>query len=351
MFKILIISSSTKWDLGRSYLRGFSILGAEAEIFDEQKFYKENSFLASNRYGRRLFWRFLAGPLQKEILKTAKEKRPDLILVFKGWLIKPQTISDIKKILPQTLVFNFNPDNPFNTWHHGNSNYWIINSIPLYDVYFIWGKFLVEPLKKAGAKAVEYLPFGYDSKIHYPAEVSKKDREVYGSDIAFIGTWDKEREWWLNNLITKDSIIKNLNLKIWGNLWEKANKKLQEKWQKKEMVGEEFSRVCGASKIILNFIRKQNGSSHNMRTFEIPACRGFMLSNRTSEQIEFFKEGKEAEYFSNAIELKEKINYYLKNDELRNQITIAGYEKLIKSGYSYMDRAKKIINIYKEING
>lgn len=339
--KVLIIGSSDEKGMGKSFLRAFSELKIEAKIFDEERFYKNNSPFASNRYSHRLFWRFLALPLQKEILKRTTEEKPDLVLILKGWLIKPDTVLKIKKLLPQTLLFNFNSDNPFNTWHHGNSNNWIRKSIPLYDAYFIWGKFLIEPLKKAGAKIVEYLPFGYDSYVHYPIKIDEKEKNFYSSDIAFVGSWDEERENWLNHLLDYD-------LKIWGNSWQKANKKLQEKWQKKEMVGEEFSRVCGASKIILNFIRKQNASAHNMRTFEVPACAGFMLATRTEEQKEFFEEAKEADYFSTPAELKEKINFYLKNNELRQKIAAAGYKKLLSANYSYTDRAKRILEIYGE---
>lgn len=337
--KILIVSSSAEGGLGQSYLRAFSDFGAEAEIFDEEKFYRESGFFNPNRYFHRLFWRFLALPLQKEIIKKVVAAKPDLIFVIKGWLIKPETILEIKKILLRTLVFNFNPDNPFNTWHHGISNSWIRNSIPLYDAYLIWGKFLIEPLQKAGAKRVEYLAFGYDPKLHYPAVVTEKEKSFYGSDVAFVGSWDEEREKWLTGILDYD-------LKIWGNAWQKADKKLQEKWQRKEMTGEEFSKVCNASKIILNFIRKQNGSAHNMRTFETPACGGFVLATGTEEQKEFFAEGKEAEYFGTPEELRQKISFYLKNEESRKKIAEAGREKLLGAGYSYRDRAKRILELF-----
>ena len=40
-----------------------------------------------------------------------------------------------------------------------------------------------------------------------------------------------------------------------------------------------------------------------MKTFEIPACGGFMLTNRTDEQLEFFAEDEGAAYYSTAAEL------------------------------------------------
>ena len=84
-----------------------------------------------------------------------------------------------------------------------------------------------------------------------------------------------------------------------------------------------------------------------MRTFEVSACGGFLLSVRTDEAKSFFEEDREAAYFSSPEELKEKIDFYLKNDGLRKQIAEAGYKKLVDSDYSYTDRAKKIIEVYK----
>jgi len=337
--KILIISSSVEEGLGKSFLRAFESLKIETGIVDDEKLYRETNPLSSNRYCRRLFRWFLAIPLQKEMLKAVIKEKPNLILVLKGSLIKPKTISGIKKSLPRTLIFNFNPDNPFNTWHHGISNSWIKKSIPLYDAYFIWGKFLLGPLKKAGAKNVEYLPFGYDFKLHHPIQASEKDKKYYGSDVAFIGTWDEERQWWANHLLDYD-------LKIWGNGWEKSEKELQKKWQGKAIVCEEFSKICDASKIIVNIVRKQNIPAHNLRTFEIPACRGFALSTRTLEQQEFFKEAEEADYFSTPEELRQKIDFYLKNGELRRKIAQAGHQRLVNSDYSCQNRAKKVLDVY-----
>jgi len=344
--KILLICSSVKGSLGESYLRSFLELNEKAEIIDDEKLYKESIFLAKNKYCHHLFWRFLANFFQKKLIEKIVSEKPDLIFIFKGWLIKPKTLLKIKKGLSGARLFNFNTDNPFNTWHHGNSNSWIRKSIPLYDAYFIWGKFLLKPLKKAGAKRTEYLPCGYDLKLHYPVEVTDAEKKIFGSDIAFIGSWDKEREWWLNKLLMTDDLMTD-DLKIWGNAWQKANKKLREKWQGRAVIGEEFSKVCNASKIILNFVRKQNGSAHNMRTFEVPACQGFILSTRTEEAVGFFEEGKEADYFSTLEELKQKIDFYLRNEESRKKIAEAGYKKLLGADYSYKDRAKRVLEIYK----
>ncbi len=340
MIKILITGGRFKWGLTDSFSRAFQKLGCEVSIFDNEKLYKKQLSFLKNKYTHRLFWKLFSIPLQNEFIRTVGKEKPDLVLVLKGWYFKPETLKKIRKGNPQIKLFCFNTDSPFNTWDFGNSNDWIRKSISLYDVYFIWGKFLIEKLKKAGAKRVEYLPFAYDSDLRYPVKVSKKERKFYGSDIAFIGTWSKEREWWLNHLLGYD-------LAIWGGFWQKANDKLRKKLRKEEFIGEGFSKVCNSSKIIVDILRRQMVPAHSVKTFEIPVCKGFFLCNKGGELSDFFEEGKEIVTFNNPEEMIDKINFYLNKEGLRKKITEAAYQKV--QGHSCLTRAKKILEIYKTI--
>jgi hypothetical protein len=341
--KIVIVGESVYGGWADTFLRAFNRVGVGVVVYDDRKVFNKKIPLATNRYMYRLFWKPMALVMQKRFKKDMESLSPDLVLIFKGFLWSPNTLKKLKKTLPRTLFFNFNSDNPENTWHHGNSSSWIRSSIPLYDCYLIWSKQIVERLKDLGAINPKYLACGYDKDLHYPVKLESQELKLFGSDLSFVGSWDEEREEWISNLLDYD-------IKIWGNSWEKASSKIQARWQRKEMVGEDFSRVCAASKINLNFLRKQNLDSHNMRTFEIPACAGFMMSRRSSEQQGFFEEGKEADYFSTPEELKKKIDFYLKNESLRKKIAGAGYEKLLKSKYSYDDRAEEILAIYKNLS-
>jgi glycosyltransferase involved in cell wall biosynthesis len=336
--KVLLSGASNEYSLGKYFIRSFKKLDInDIQIFDDEKYYWEDLKLIKNRYTHKLFWKIFAKRISKKLLVNLYQNRYDLIFIIKGWFYHPEVIKKIKILQPQAKVICFNPDNPFNTWHHGASNDWIRGSIPYYDVYFIWGKFLIDKLYRAGANKVEYLPFFYDPEVHYPVEVKdENERKYYGSDVAFIGTYDEEREWWLNHL-------KDYDLKIWGNDWWKANKDLQKKWMKKPAYGEEFRKICNSTKIVLNIIRKQNIPSHNMRTFEAPACKAFVLSTRTDEVKEFFEEDKEVACFSTPEELKEKIDFYLKNDDLRKQIAENGYQKV--KIHTPIERVKKILEV------
>jgi spore maturation protein CgeB len=174
-----------------------------------------------------------------------------------------------------------------------------------------------------------------------------KEDKGSGSDIVFVGNWNEEREQCLSEL-------RGYDLAIWGTeYWGRKcrDRFLRSCWKGHTAIGHEMTDICLASKVNLNILRLQNKGSHNMRTFEIPACGGFMLHERSEEALELFEEGKEAEYYGSIEEFKDKINFYLNNGDSRMKIAKAGYERCIKSGYSYSDRANRILAVYREMHG
>lgn len=335
---IMISGSAIFGGLSSSLKRGFENIGWRVHGFDDQKIFTEQSRWTTNRYIYRLLWRQLAKMVQEQLILELLASKPALLLVLKGFYFDPGTFVRIRKLRPATVLMHFNPDNSFNTWHFGNSNDWIRKSIPLYDAHFTWGEFLIPRLRAAGAKEVFHLPFACDPELHRPLVLSKADLTEYGADVAFVGSWDEEREWWLKEIV-------DYPIKIWGNNWHKAAKNVRSKWQQKEMIGDDFSKVCCASKINLNFIRKQNIPAHNMRTFEIPACGGFMLSTRTSEQNAIWTEGKEIACFSSPQELRQMLDQYLADDQARSAMAARANEKAGRQ-YSYTERARQIEAVY-----
>lgn len=151
--------------------------------------------------------------------------------------------------------------------------------------------------------------------------ITKKDHTYYQSDICFIGSWDKERSWWLEHLIER---LPHLNLALWGNGWLNnlsPESLLRKYYRGPALYGAEMIKAFRLSSISLNFIRTQNITSHNMRTCEIPASQSFMLTQRTEEQAELlFTEGKTIVCFESLDELTQKVIKYLEHREQRDAI-------------------------------
>ncbi len=67
--------------------------------------------------------------------------------------------------------------------------------------------------------------------------------------------------------------------------------------------------------------------------FEITACGGFLLAERTAEHLACFREDEEAVFFSDFEECRAKIDRYLNDEPARARIAAAGQRRAWNSGY------------------
>ena len=276
----------------------------------------------------------------RRLLRYAKAVQPDLILVFKGAEIFASTIKQMKSISSHPIIVNWNPDSPFDTATY-NSNPQVIASIPLYDTYFIWDTDLIPRLKEAGSPRVEFLPFGYDPVVHHPVEQDDPFLKNFRCEVCFVGAYTPQRAELLSPLT-------HFDLGIWGPLWKEKlpeNSPLRMALRADYIYGDDLCRAFSAGKIILNFIRPQNGDSHNMRTFEVPAAGGFMLATRTRQQREWLPEGETADYFSSLDEMVSKVEYYLSHEEERQTVAQTGHRRIIEGKHTYRDRMKSMMEV------
>jgi len=307
--------------------------------------------LCSNGYSsesliNRIFNKFCDTPeywgtknFNEAIIKKTKEFMPDFILFFKPILISPSTITELKKY---TKVFSWYPDYiPF----HKTASVDFFNSIPLYDCHFSFNFANVEELKNKGAKLSFFLPCAADPDYHKPVGVSDQERKELGADVVFVGTYAKEKRSEYLERLCQDGY----NIKIYGDGWEN-HPKSSCLWQKnyiqsKSFYGEGMSKVLDASKITLAFVREHNKETLACRTYEIPAAGGFMLHQRTAKTGEALEEDKEGVFFSTYEEMKEKIDLYLKNENLRKEIIKNGRERVLKEDL-FIHRVQRIIEVF-----
>ena len=259
----------------------------------------------------------------------------DILFVIKGNEIKPKTIKDIKKKYPNIKLINFSLDDMY---ARHNRSFYYTHSIKLYDLVVTTKSYNLNELPLLGSRNIMFVYQGFSKDIHKPIYNSN----LFKHDILFIGYPEKER---IESILY---LAKNgFQIDIYGypNAWEKSNIKHKNIVNhKNSLFGEKYSEAISNSKITLCFLRKINRDLHTSRSIEIPACKGFMLAERTNEHLDLFEEGIEAEFFASNEELLKKVNYYLLNEEKRQEVMEEGYKKCIEKDYSYDNMLERILD-------
>lgn len=273
-------------------------------------------------FGPRL-WR-----MNHDITARVKEFKPDLIWIDKGLLIAPKTLRDFKKLPNFPLLIHYSPDDMMNP---DNQSRFYLRSVPLYDIHITTKTPNVNELKALGARKVCFMDNKYRVAVHRPVPISNADREMYGGEIGFIGSYEKERANSMNHIAQC-----GLRVRIWGPGWKNRDFSPHPNLliENRALWGEEYPRVICSTDINLCFLRKVNRDRQTTRSMEIPACGGFMVAERTDEHLRLFQEDEEVVFFSSDDELVEKLRYYTGHPEDRLRIARAGCNRCLKSSYS-----------------
>lgn len=346
--KILLVGEIYKGAFGELIHHNLVKLGVDTEIINTCDLFKTsfvnrvlNKFLKTSHY-----FGFGVRNINKIVLEKASIGKFDFVLFIKPILIYPKTIINIKKNVGgrvKIIGLTLDPLNIFN--YHSDFFY---KSMPLFDLYIAGRREDGEIMYKFGAKKVYWFLFGTDTSCHYPVKVSAVDKEKSGADIIFLGTYAKgeKRVEYMERLCQE-----GYDVKIYGNSWNNLPLNSCLRRKNKIIPGstpcEEMSKIISGSKIVLAFMRDVMEAKIGMRTFEIPLCMGFMLHQRTKEAEELLISDKEAVFFSDYMEMKEKIDFYLKHPELRDKIAEAGYKKILNCDSLNNNVTKKLVSILK----
>jgi spore maturation protein CgeB len=277
-----------------------------------------------------------------EIVKAARQFKPDLLLAFKSPYVLPRTLVTLREMgVPS---YNYYPDRV--KLAKGSL---IAKALPEYDCLFdtkqYWDGDTAQWLH---VRNRVFVPHGYDSELHRPIQMDSRSIHAYGCDVSFIGAWSVRKHPILERFV---ELRPDIDLQIWGDRWENSPK-LKRFLRGAAIFGEQYIRAIQATRINLGImgITEAVKDETTTRTYEIPACGGFMLHERTPEALELFEEGKEIACFDSPEELAEKIDYYLAHPEERKAIAAAGHRRCVPA-YSYTERVRRIIEWHIERHG
>lgn len=100
--------------------------------------------------------------------------------------------------------------------------------------------------------------------------------------------------------------------------------------------------IFAKSKINLNISLKTIQTGIPLRVLDVLGCGGFLISNYQEEIMEYFCVGEECEVYENLEDLVEKVDVYLKNEDLREKMALAGFER-VKKDFTFEDRVRKCL--------
>lgn len=343
MKRILCIGPEWRGSNANGLFKALSRIGNAISVIDEFYYLSLRSKSILSKSISKVIRSFQIKDFNQAIIQEAEIFNPDLVLVYKGSFLLPQTIDHFKKKGIQ--VVNFYPDVSFRT--HGSL---LAETLPKYDRVFTTKTFGIKDMaEQLGQKNGFFIPHGFDPDIHRPLYYIRDGNlsEIYSCDASFIGTWSAHKE---KTLSTIKEILPQLELKIWGEQWGKnTSKNLSASIQHRSISGDLYALAINASKLNLAILSEKvtgasSGDKITSRTFHIPAAKGCMLHQASDEIDSYFENEKEMLTFSSAEELASQINSLLSDENKRTSITNAGHQRAWKD-HSLDQRAKTLINI------
>lgn len=283
--------------------------------------------------------------LNDDFVRECEAAQPDMLFMFKGEKITYASLAKIKKTI-RPIMATWWVDDPFctlsadfNMRPYEN----VLDSLLLWDYFFIYETFSLTRLKRLGVNA-HYLPNATDTDFFFP----EKDiiSASYKSDISFIGTPFRERAKMVK--VLKDNNPK-ADITLWGGNWQDVYFKNLVK--KNRVSLEEVRQIYVCSQINLNSHFYNGTTGANVRTFDIPACRGFMLTDAMSDIINnLFVEGEEVITYKNYKDLSDKVSYFMENKDERDEIIDNAYNATINK-HLYKYRIAEIMSTIGAGNG
>lgn len=331
--RMLIVGSTSPWAIEQHYIRHLSYLGIRLNVFDPS-YYFHNSL-----YNRGLLKLRSLLPFKQAnnaLITKVEYYKPEIIWIFKGAEFTPETLVYLKNL--GIKLINYNPDHPFIRTSAGNGGKNIEECVHLYDFHLCYSRSLSVQIKKNFGIATAWLPFGFELDELTFYKVSKS-KEILR--ISFVGNPDKTRA----RIIT--SIAKaGLPIDVYGNNWNKFLRRNNKISIFNAVYDKEYWHILRKYRIQLNIFRPHNFGSHNMRTFEVPAVGGIMLTPDSLEQRDFFTHEKEVYFYSSENEMLLYCHEILTkdNNNIRNNARL----RSIEGGYTYRNRAKQAFEALKK---
>ena len=271
--------------------------------------------------------------LQKDLLALVEAEKPDWVHFRLPVEVGDSTIRKIEGMgVITTCFFNDNPFSPEMPSFH----YEVFKrAISSYSGHFLWRESNMPDFRRYGAKYVEHCPPYYD-----PSWFENQDTRTVVRDACYVGHWENDDR--IN--FVEALVDEGFDIEIRGGMWDGAiaQANLEQLLPITHADRHEVADLYSTSMASLCFFSKKNKDGWTRRPLEVVASGGVLVCERNSESVTYFKDRKEAYFFSSPDELID-IFKLLKNDpNQRESVRKAGMKRLAEDGHTIGERVAQI---------
>ncbi|MEO5334080.1 MAG: glycosyltransferase [Magnetococcus sp. YQC-5] len=309
-----------------AWVRALRELGVDAHLFDAHSLTGPGLL---GRVERRLLW----GPgivrIQRALETRLRQLRPQVLLLYQGHYYPAEVVQRLRAL---TFVTGCHNDDPFGT-RGGLLRYrHLLPALPHYQGYHVYRPVNVAEALAYGIPRVDVMPPYFIPWLDYPRQLTQEQQSRFDADLIFAGHAEPDDRM---ACITA-AVRRGYRFRVYGGEreWRKTLPKeiFRQVGKTIHLDLEHYRQALCSARIGVCFLSKWNRDIYTRRVFEIPACGVFLLSERTPWLTEMFREGHDAEFFSSPEEFVDKAGYYLQHTQKREQIALAGYQRVWATG-------------------
>jgi hypothetical protein len=302
---------------------------------------------------RKVVHRLQMGPgvqrLNRDVLAMAESERPDLFWADKLLGLQPRTLVRLRQMGVKTVSYMI--DNAFGPRRDPGWRLYM-QCIPHFDLHVVQRDSNIADYMQRGARDVIKVQTAYEPTIHFANEAEHyvtRDA-VRSRGVSFIGTAYDDRPKFLTRLWRECGFpVVISGSGVWRErLDAEAAKAI---YTGGELYGTAYREAVWDAKVNLSFLTHSNQDEFVHKSFEIAACGGFLLAERSAGHLERFVEGEEAVFFTGFEECAEKIRRYLGDAEARGRIAAAGRARALRSGYGNDAQMGKVMERVQGLGG